>query len=302
MAPRSTLTFACTDSGAVVSLDYVPGRRPALVRAVIFMPAGDTFWVAPTLGDNARPDRLAVRPDVAGRQDLRLAAQAAWFAGHGRIAASESDVLPLRPVGLDVRLEAVSNDLTLDLPADGPSSLTVVRVTGDFTVGSVFHQISGLGWLVTGSGPAASDAAPGWRAAAVFQDGSAVLVQGPASGTDGTVAARRSFDGPLRAAPVHHLGLQDSGRTPLRVIRLALGGPDPADVHGEIRHRAQFLEVARPGEENSPSDETCPWLSWSAAPFVFVRSGVTGLGLVDGQSRVPAPPPPAASSGLPDPY
>jgi hypothetical protein len=199
-------------------------------------------------------------------------------------------------VGLDVRLEAVSNDLTLDLPADGPSSLTVVRVTGDLTVGSVFHQISGLGWLVTGSEPTASDAAPGCRAAAVFQDGSAVLVQGPASGADGTVAARRSFNAPLRAAPVHHLGLQDPGRTPLRVLRLALGGPDPADVHGEIRHRAQFLEVARPGEENSP------WHSWSAVPFVFVRSGVTGLGLVDGQGRVPAPRQPAASLRLPDPY
>jgi len=293
---RSTLTFACTESGSVVSLDYVPGRRPALVRAVIFMSAGDTFWIASALGDNARPDRLAVAPGVAGRQDVRLAAQAAAFAGPARVVGSDADILPLQPVGLDVRLEAVSGCLALDLPAGGTSPLTVVQVAGDLTVGSTCHRINGLGWVVTASASAGSDAEPGCRAAAVFQDSSAILVQGPTFGADGAVAARRSFNAQLGAFPVHHLAAQDADRTPVRVIRLALGGPDPTDVYGEIRQREQFLEEVRPTEGGST------WLSWSAAPFVFVRSGITGLGVVDCQRRVATPGQPAASHGLPDPY
>jgi hypothetical protein len=210
--------------------------------------------------------------------------------------ASEAGVLPLQPVGLDVSLEAVSGALILDMPADGPSSLTAVRVAGELTVGSVYHRISGLGWVVTGSASAWGNAEPGCRVAAVFQDRSAVLVLGPTFGADGAVAARRSFNAGLGAVPVHHLAVQDPDRTPLRVIRLALGGPDPADVYGEMRQREQFLEVVRPSGDNSQ------YLSWSAAPFVFVRSGITGLGLVDCQSRVPTPRRPTASPGLPDPY
>ena len=110
------------------------------------------------------------------------------------------------------------------------------------------------------------------------------------------MAARQSFNAQLNAVPVHHFDVQSADRTPARVIRLALGGPNPADVYGEIRQREQFLEVVH------TSGDGALGLSWSAAPFVFVRSGITGLGLVDCHSQVAAWGRPLTSPGLPDPY
>jgi hypothetical protein len=102
----------------------------------------------------------------------------------------------------------------------------------------------------------------------------------------------------IRATAVRDFTVLDAERgRPGRRVSWAGDGRSPAGAAGKIRDRGQQLVVTHPDPAGSG------WLSWGCAPFVFVRSGVTGLGLVERRTRLATPVTAAEPADeLPDPY
>jgi hypothetical protein len=248
--------------------------------------------------------------------------------------------LALEPASQRLALETAAGPGT---PA-GASYLTLLRGAGSLAAGSVIHSVQGTAWLtaetteadgsieVDGAGGAVkSDGAvglgeagvaggvaeadgagagpggqAGCRARAVFQDGSALYVArevGPATAAGlaaagaGTVAAL-VHNTNLRATAIRDFTAPEPGRGRIGgTVSWAAADRSPAGATAEIRDPQQQLTV-RP----DPADPD--GRSWSCAPFVFVRSGVTGLGLVErwDQRAIATTTADEAADELPDPY
>jgi hypothetical protein len=289
------LVFMCADTGAVVALAYPGGKRPALSRAVVFLASGDTLWIdgAP---DDGSPGMLAVRDrGSASQYDLRLSARAALLTGPGDLAGG--DAVPGRrvPVGLELAFEPASQELALGAGTPETGRVALVRGVGSLAVGSVIHRVIGSAWSSAGPGGGPGGLAD-CRARAVFQDGSALYVAS-GTGTAGLVAALvRNTQ--IRATAVRDFTVRgaEHGR-PGRTVSWAGDGRAPAGAAAEIRDPRQQVTVTHPDPAGLGR------LSWSCTPFVFVRSGVTGLGLVERRVRLAAAVTAAELPGeLPDPY
>jgi hypothetical protein len=297
-ADSRDLVFMCADTGAVVAVTYTAAERPALTRAVMFLASGATAWIdgAGTGGTRAT---FAVRDHgSAGQFDLRLSALARLVAGAGQLVSGKTATGPGVPASLELTFEPASQRLPLGPEPAPPGQVTLVRGSGSLAIGSVIHRVTGSAWSAAGPG-----AGPGGqadcRALAVFQDGSALFTAtgaGPA-GPAGPVAAL-VHNTRIRAAAVRDFTVRDTGHgRPGQRVSWAGEGRSRGGADGTIRDPGQQLVVTRP-------DPTGPgWLSWSCAPFVFVRSGVTGLGLVERRTRLATPVTEAEPAGeLPDPY
>ena len=314
--PPRELVLICAGTGTVAALNFsapdsATRRRAALLRAAVFLPSGQNYlFDAAAAGRDGASLELGVGP--AGRgHTLRVMAQAAARPGSAQIAAGEPLPRPRQPLGLDVSLEPVSAPVPLGRDA-APGSATAwagaLTMSGTLAIGSLIYRLRGLGW--SGWGPDAEAGVPsGTRVHAYFQDGSGLLVTsgagaestagpaGPMAGPTAGPAAVRMSGGQVRAVPVLQLAVRASAGGPARGLLCTLGGRSPADMTGDIRDTGQHVEIIRrSGQEAGPG-------SWSYAPFVFVRSGVTGIGLVghapgarSQRSAVPA------AAALPDPF
>jgi len=340
IAARRELVFMCADSGAVVALSYEKGNRPVLTRAVVFLAAGETLWADNGPGSGSRSGLTVRERGTSGHYDLRLSVQGWPLPGPAELAgtacragladlagtscpAGTASVAGRRvPVGLELTVEPASNRLALGRgTAEG--DVTLVRGTGSLSVGSVIRRVEGSGWSAAGPS-GAPGAAAGCRARAVFQDGSALYAVDGAGGADATgggataraagVAAGRgsiTADAPLaalvrntqiRAVEVGDITVRGTERgLPGRAVSWGGSGNSPtsaaARAAGEIRDPRQRVTVT------SQDPGGAGLVAWSCAPFVFVRSGVTGLGLVErcvrlGDGATLA----EAAEGLPDPF
>jgi hypothetical protein len=293
------LVFMCADTGAVVALCYAAGRRPALTRAVVFLSSGETLWIGGGPDGGARP-ALAVRDrGTSGQYDLRLSAQGALLPGPADLTGAEPVAGRRLPVGFELTVEPASARLTLGAAyptvyptvARSPGHVTLVSGTGSLAVGSIIHRVEGTGWSAAGPG-GGPGAAAGCRAQVVFQDGSALYVAGETGTATGSVAngGTATEDAPIaalvsntqiRAASVGDVTVRGAERgRPGRAVSWAGDGRSPAGATGQLRDPRQQVTVTCQDPSGSG------WLSWSCAPFVFVRSGVTGLGLVERRARL----------------
>jgi hypothetical protein len=299
---RRDLIFVCAETGAIVAMTYSAEDRPALLRAAVFLSSGEVLWVDPQPGSpllrSARFERR--EREVPGRYDLRMSAQATWLNTGDEVVADEPVEGRRLPVVLDATLEPASLEVPLgdQAPQEArPARVVLVQGSGTLAVGSVIHRIRGLGWS---SLEPADDAGRriGCRARAVFQDGSALFaVDRRGDAGAGDVAAAIVINTQINRVPVHQFAIEGSGRGPAGKLQWTGGGRSPVDVTGEIRHFEQYLTVVRPTLDGSG------WLAQSCTPFVFVRSGITGLGLVERESAVnSAHAPRAVEDELPDPY
>ncbi|WP_238005509.1 hypothetical protein KZZ52_18385 [Dactylosporangium sp. AC04546] len=242
------------------------GGGGAAARVLVFLPTGETFWAT---GAQVRPDAV------------RVSAMAALFTAPAHIVPGEPVTARQVPLSIALALEPAAVDLAL--AGDGPERVTVVHGSGSIAVGSVVYRVEGAGWLSTAAGPVAQ------RARAVFQDRSATF----AAELGGAVMVNTE----LRRAPVADLAVRGQDRVPVYRLSCALGGRTPRLVTGEIRDTMQHVTFVEPAPDGAG------WVWWSAAPFVFVRSGTTGLGLVERTTRADSPREPLAPAGdLPDPY
>ena len=288
------LVFICADSGAVIDLGYTAGRRPLLTRALVFPASGETLWAdgGPESGLRAT---LTVRDrGAAGQYDLRLSVQGALLPGAADLTADEPVAGRRMPVGLELTVEPASARLALGAAAAPEGQVTLVRGTGSLAVGSVIRHLEGAGWSAAGKdgGPGA---AAGVRARAVFQDGSALYAAGETPDRSVAALVRNKQIGVAAIGEVTVRG-EEHGR-PGRTVSWAGDDRSPAGASGRIRDPRQRVAVT------SADPSGAGLLSWSCAPFVFVRSGVTGLGLVERRAVLAPPVPVAEADGeLPDPF
>ena len=287
------LAFMCADTGAVITLSFIDGKRTGLGRAIVFFASGDTLWIDGPAGGGGSPVTVQER-SASGQYHLRLSAPAARLTGPADLVAGEGAPGRPVPVSLELSLEPASQSLAL-----GPAGqVSLLRGAGSLAAGSVIHSVAGTGWR--SAGPGGGPGGPsGSRARAVFQDGSALYV------TDG--AGDASADGPvaalvrnthIHATRIRDLVIRDVKRgQPGRAVSWAAGGRSPAGATAEIRDPGQQLIIRYP-------DPAGPgWRSWACAPYVFVRSGVTGLGVFERRDRLAAAVAAAESAPeLPDPY
>jgi hypothetical protein len=274
------IVFMCAGTGAVVSLSFVAGPRPALGRAVVFLASGETLWIDGG-SSGGTMSSLAVRERGSGSQsDLRLSATAVRLTGPTELISAEPPAGRRAPVGVELTLEPASQQLALGaetLVAGG--YVTLLRGAGSLAVGSVIHPVEGTAWLATGPGGGPGGEA-GCRAQAVFQDGSALYVaagDGPLAAGDDLLAAL-VHNTHIRATAVRDFTGPRSRYGPTaRSVTWAAAGRSPAGATAEIRDPQQQLTVRpEPDGSGDPAGR-----SWNGAPFVFVRSGVTGLGLIE---------------------
>jgi hypothetical protein len=278
------LVFMCADTGAVVAVTYTAAERPVLTRAVMFLASGETVWIDGSSTSGTRATFAVRDRGSAGQFDLRLSALARLVTSPGQLVSGGTAAGPGVPAGLELTFESASQRLPLGPGPTPPGQVTLVRGTGSLAVGSVIHRVAGSAWSAAGPGADPGGQAE-WRAQAVFQDGSAVYTAtstGPADPA-GPVAAL-VHNTRIRAAAVHDFTVRDAehGR-PGQRVSWAGDSRSPAAAGGRIRDPGQQLVVTRP-------DPAGPgWLSWSCSPFVFVRSGVTGLGLLERRTRLATP-------------
>ncbi len=292
----------CAGTGAVVFLADTGGKRPGLIRAVIFLASGETLWLdgADAYGPGAV---LAVRDrGSAGQYDVRLSGSAALLSGNddrpegvapGALGSRKQRV----PVGLELALEPASQRLTLGRGTTAAGRVVLVRGAGSLAAGSVIHRIGGTAWSSTGAGGGPGARADG-RARAVFQDGSALyLANGPE-----TLAAL-VHNTRIRSAAVRDFTVPNfSGHSaergrPGRRVSWTGDGTSPSGAVAQLRDAHQQVTVTAPNADGPGR------LGWSCAPFVFVRSGVTGLGLVERRARLATAATAAEPADeLPDPY
>ncbi|MFB4308297.1 hypothetical protein [Actinomadura sp. GTD37] len=287
------LVFLCADTGAVVAVTWTGDERPALERAVVFLASGQTYWVDPASG-GLRAALAVLDRRAGGRYDLRLSAQARPIAAPGRPIDRETTAGPYVPVGIDIAFEPASQPLVLAPGAPSAERVALARGTGSVAVGSVIHRVEGSAWSAAGSGGPAD-----CRARAVFQDGSALFVSAAPSGPVAALVRNTR----IRAVALQGFAVRgaESGRLG-RTVSWTGDGRSPAGATAEIRDPDQRLTV-------TSADPAGPdRLSWSCAPFVFVRSGITGLGLVERRTRVAPPDSATAATAaepadeLPDPF
>lgn len=291
------LAFLCADTGAVVAVSYLAGKRPTLTRAVVFLASGDILWIGGPFGGGS-PEPLAVRErGTSGQYDLRLSARASLLSGPATLADGEAVAGPRVPVGIELTLEPASRRLALGQGTPAAVAVTLLRGGGSLAAGSVIHRVEGSGWSAAGP-----DGEPGGlagsRARAVFQDGSALYVAGgpvvDGTGADGPVLAALVHNTRIRATRVRDFAMRPAGGgRPARTVSWAADGRSPAGASAEIRDLRQRVTVTCPDPAGTGG------AAWSLAPFVFVRSGVTGLGLVEQRDRLAAG---AAAEELPDPF
>lgn len=267
------LVLLSEDDGTVVALSNTPGAP----FAVVFLTTGETLWV------NTAPRRFTFDEYGDGRAQVRVSVMAERVIGAARVVSGRSDPAPRVPLSLSVTLAPA----VMAMPSS--QHIVPVRMAGSLTVGSVFRTLRGLGW--SSSSPAAGLA--GCRARAVFQDRSGVFL---ADDLDGGVTAAAIGGIASRPVPARRQLLRGDERGPAHQVRYTLESRRPVDISAEIRDTQQYLTVVEPaGDEGG-------WRSWSAAPAVFVRSGITGLGLVERFSMVEEPETAPTAAGLPDPY
>lgn len=259
--------------GTVVALSEAPGAP----FAVVFLTTEETLWVTEA------PRRFRLDVVGGGPARLRLSAMAELVTGAAHAVRGRSGAATQVPVNLAVTLEPAA------MATPSPQEIRPVLASGWLTVGSVFRTVRGLGW----SSAVSAEGVPGCRARAVFQDRSGVfLADQPGGGVTAVVMAG------IASRPVsarrRMLHRTDHGG-PARRVGYTLEGRRPAQVSAEIRDIEQHLTFVEPALGGG-------WRSWSGAPAVFVRSGVTGLGLVELCSPVEAPDPAPLAASLPDPY
>jgi hypothetical protein len=279
---------------------------------VLFLASGDTLWVDP-VPDGGPPASLTVRDHgTASHQELRLSARAVLLADPADLASDAENPGRRVPVGLELALEPASQRLTLGGDKLAAGQVTLLRGTGSLAAGSVIRDVGGAGWATAGApgGPGnGPGAAAEFRARAVFQDGSALYLTKPAVTTGHGAANRDAGDrnGPvaalvhntqIRPVPVRDLAVREAERgRPGRSVSWSADGRVPAAATAKIRDTRQLLTVTWP-DPDGPGR-----LSWGCAPFVFVRSGVTGLGLVERRARLATPVTDAEpAEELPDPF
>jgi hypothetical protein len=132
----------------------------------------------------------------------------------------------------------------------------------------------------------------------VFQDGSGLFAtHGQAAGSADGFAAALVVNTQIRQVPVHQFAIENYGRRVPRTLAWTGGGRSPVDVTAEIRDAGQYLVYGQPAPAGNGG------LSRACAPFVFVRSGITGLGLVEREVPVYSKHEPAEAAAVPpDPY
>lgn len=289
----------CADSGAIVTVTYSQAKRPALESAIVFLASGETLWVNAASSPAGRGTGLERRgsEDTAG-YDLRLSAKATQLIGASEIVSGEVAEGRQLPVSFDLSLEPTSVETAIENGASrGPTRLVMVQGSGSLAVGSVIFRVRGSGWSSSGL-PDDDGAVAGSRARAVFQDGSALFAaHGLAAGWAPGGAAAVVVNTHIRQVAAREFIIQGLDRGPARKIRWASEGRSPQRVSGEIRNIDQYVDSVQPAPGGTG------WLSRSTAPFVFVRSGVTGLGLVERVTEAAlAHAAPVGGGSLPDPY
>ncbi|SOD72166.1 hypothetical protein SAMN05892883_1590 [Jatrophihabitans sp. GAS493] len=294
-------------SGAIIALTFSGGPRASLARIVVFIADGVTLWYDADIA----PARH--RPDISwsvegATQHIKLMAHTAEdlsCAEHRR--DGDAEVQFRVPLTADLTLEPNSQPV----PRMGDSSENVLqgsrnyRVTGSFAPGSVVYAISGQAWIEPGDFGASTNQA-GVRLQAAFQDGSAMLVACPdtadgsagsngAGGHTGAAALQAQTDIALLAvSALRTAGAERSA--PQRMI-CQLRGRTDVTVLGGLRSPDQHLALVRPSEDGDG------WVRRAFTPFDFVRSGVTGFGILEQVTQVSTREPVAVrDAGLPDPY
>jgi hypothetical protein len=300
MTVRRDLVFMCAHSGVVFTLDYAGAVRPFLLRGVVFLASGETLWVTPPPAPGGRTVCERNGREDGRRYLLRVSAQAALLPGAAEIADGEPAAGRAVPVTIDVTLEPVSMEITLAdrrPPAFAVAHVTMLRGTGSLAVGSVIYRLSGSGWA-SFEQPGDPGHAPRSRARAVFQDGSGLFAtHRPGAGPADVYAAALVVNTQIRQVPVHQFAIDSRGRRAPQMLSWTGGGRSPVDVTGEIRDVGQYLAHVPPARVGHA------WPSWACAPFVFVRSGITGLGLAEYEGPVDSGHEAAETRAvLPDPY
>jgi hypothetical protein len=275
---RRELVFMCPDTGVVVCLSQ-SGAGP---RLAAFLASGETLW------GGADSPRAALPPTGAGPARVRLSAVSTLYTGPAHAVRDEPHGAPRVPVSLAVTVEPAG--VAVRLPGRTAETVAVAHVSGELGVGSVLYRLRATGWVSSADQGGAEDRY-GCRARAVFQDRSAAFLTG---GADAAAALTRHTE--IRPAPLDEFVVGGPDPGPAHSVRCAVGGRSPALIAGERRDTEQHLTAVEPDTGGGG------WVWWSVTPFVFVRSGVTGLGVVERTSRAASPRVPRPVSDLPDPF
>lgn len=298
-APDNELVLFGEDTGTIVHLSYAAAPRPAVRRAVVFLSTGETLCIDPTSGP--APRLHAGRTD-ARRWRIHLSGTATLAESPVELGNADQPTGRPVPLGLNIGIEGVDDDPWAH-PDDTPDhpAAAAVRFSGSITAGSLIYADGGLGWAV--SAPADRSSA-GCRLFGAFQDGTGLYAAG-GGGLAGEPSSAVTLAGSKsRHVPVHQLFVDRTRPGP--VLACTVGGAAPADVAGEVRHieqRVDYDSIGLPDSLNPLDSPGGARLSSSLFPFVLVRAGITGIGLVEHVAATDSLPTPAApGDGLPDPY
>jgi hypothetical protein len=289
----------CANSGAVVAVTYLAARRPVLERAVIFLASGEILWADAASSGAGRAGTIERRgSEAAAGFGLRLSAQATPLTGASEIAGDEPGPGRAVPVSFTLDLEPASIEATIGNQPPGatrPTRALMVRGSGSLAAGSVIYRVHGSGWSSSGRSDDDGELTDS-RARAVFQDGSGLFATRPADAAAGPGGAALVINTHIRQVPAREFVVMGRDRGPARRIAWTGGGRSPQSVTGEIRDVDQSVTSVLAVPDGGR-------LSWSMTPFVFVRSGITGLGLMERTTQAgSAPVAPAVEDTLPDPY
>lgn len=268
----------CADTGAVVCLSQ-SGAQP---RIAVFLASGETLW-------GGAESRRAVLPPAGGEGSaVRLSAMSTLYTAPAHVVRDEPDGARQVPVSLALTVEPAGVAVTL--PGSTQETVVVAQVSGELGVGSVLYRLQASGWVSSAARDGAVERL-GRRARTVFQDRSAAFLT---DGPDAGAALMRHTE--IRPVPLDGLTVDGADQGPAHKLRCAVGGRSPLLITGEPRDTEQHLTCVEPATGGDG------WVWWNATPFVFVRSGVTGLGLVERTFLAPSASISPPAPDLPDPF
>lgn len=286
-------------SGAILTLAATRGARQfALDRVVVFLADGVTLWFDARFGSLAQAPELSWSAEGSALR-VRLSAHTADELGAVEHLSGQVESCRFRvPLTVNLALEPTSRPVSPSRALSGESlaGSESYRALGTFAAGSVLYPVSGQAWRIPDRLVTYHDAGHVCLQAS-FQDGSALLAVRPngCGGAPGEAALQlRAF---TATAPVSAIVVDGAPRRPPRRMICQLDGRSAVTVVGAQRNVDQHLALVHSGGDR------VRWVRQAFTPFDFVRSGVTGFGILEQIDSVSTPVALAgADNDLPDPY